>query len=61
MKCLLTWEDTQGQGWFYPPDFFKDGKDGCERMLCGFTTCQNYGKPFDEPRRLLGIKDGGIE
>lgn len=52
-RCLLSWEGTFGRGWFYPPNFFENGKDGCHRKICGFETCHNYGKGFNEPDRLF--------
>lgn len=51
-RCLLTFSYNEGK-WIAPAGFMKDGKDGCARKICGFTTCHNYGKGFAEPDRLI--------
>ena len=51
-KCVLGFSFAAGK-WIAPEGFIKDGEDGCEREICGFSTCHNYGKPFVESDRIV--------
>lgn len=42
--------------WIAPENFIEDGLDICTRKACGFFTCHNFGKGFDEYHRLIGYE-----
>ncbi len=58
-KCLLNFYVNL---WVTPPEWVKDGKNGCERQICGYETCHNYGKRFTESNRIeiSGCNDDGV-
>lgn len=41
-------------GWWYREDFLVDGVYACELKCCGHEQCRCYGKPYDQPQKLLG-------